>query len=115
LDEDPSYFCKTSEYTEAHPFPVWIEIILPNAPESAAENIIQGDTLEINKNPFFSSVLNVQRISRTDNDPIMSFTVIPLVYESPWTPPRNKESFTISPPKRLNMDATLPIFNLKKH
>ena len=100
---------KISEYTEPQPFPIWIELILPNAPASAAENIIKGDMLEINKNPFFSSVLHVQQILRVDNDHIMSFTVIPLVYESPWTPPRSKEKFNISAPKKLNMDAPLPL------
>ena len=100
---------KISEYTEPQPFPIWIELILPNAPASAAENIIKGDMLEINKNPFFSSVLHVQQILRVDNDHIMSFTVIPLVYESPWTPPRSKEKFNISAPKKLNMDASLPL------
>ena len=103
---------KMNKFTEAQAFPVWVEIILPNAPISAAENISKGDLLEINKNPFFASVLYVQRIERTDNDHIMSFTVVPLVYESPWNPPRNKEKFNISPPKKLNMDAQLPIFKL---
>lgn len=103
---------KMNKFTNSQAFPVWVEIILPNAPASAAENIAQGDLLEINKNPFFASVLYVQRIERTDNDHIMSFTVIPLVYESPWNPPRDKEKFNISPPKKLNMDAHLPIFKL---
>jgi len=101
-----------NKFTEAQAFPVWVEIILPNAPTSAANNITKGDLLEINKNPFFASVLYVQRIERTNNDPIMSFTIIPLVYESPWNPPRDKEKFNISPPKKLNMDAKLPIFEL---
>lgn len=103
---------KMNKFTEAQTFPVWLEIILPNAPASAAKNITKGDLLEINKNPFFASVLYVERIERTDNDPIMSFTVIPLVYESPWNPPRNKEKFNIFPPKKLNMNASLPIFKL---
>ncbi len=103
---------KMNKFTEAQAYPVWVEIILPNAPASAAEDIAKGDMLEINKNPFFASVLHVQRIERTDNDPIMSFTVVPLVYESPWNPPRNKAKFNISPPKKLNMDAPLPIFKL---
>lgn len=103
---------KVNKFTEAQAFPVWLEIILPNAPASAARNIAEGDLIEINKNPFFASVLYVERIERTDNDPIMSFTVVPLVYESPWNPPRNKEKFNISPPKKLNMDAKLPTFQL---
>ncbi len=103
---------RASEYTDPQPFPVWIEIILPNAPASAADDIIKGDLLEINKNPFFSSVLFVQRILRDDNDHIMSFTVIPLVYESPWTPPRDAEKFNFKAPKKLNMSAPLPTFKL---
>jgi len=101
-----------NQFSSPQVFPVWIEIILPNAPASAAQDIAKGDLLEINKNPFFASVLYVQRIERTDNDPIMSFTVIPLVYESPWNPPRGKSKFSISPPEKLNMNATLPIFKL---
>lgn len=103
---------KKNKFTEAQLYPVWVEIILPNAPASAAKNIAKGDLLEINKNPFFASVLFVERIERTDNDPIMSFTVVPLVYESPWNPPRNKEKFNIYPPEKLNMEVTLPIFKL---
>lgn len=103
---------KVNKFTTAQAFPVWVEIILPNAPAGAAENIAKGDLLEINKNPFFTSVLYVQRIERTDNDHIMSFTVVPLVYESPWNPPRDKEKFNISPPQKLNIDAQLPIFKL---
>lgn len=103
---------KMNKFTKAQPFPVWIEIILPNAPASAAKSIAKGDLIEINKNPFFASVLFVQRIKRRDNDHIMSFSVVPLVYESPWNPPRNKAKFNISPPKKLNMDADLPIFKL---
>ena len=101
---------QVNKYTDAQAFPVWVEIILPNAPESAAENITKGDLIEINKNPFFASVLFVQRIERTDNDHIMNFSILPLVYESPWNPPRDKEKFNISPPEKLNMDAQLPIF-----
>lgn len=103
---------KMNKFTMAQPFPVWIEIILPNAPASAAKSIAKGDLIEINKNPFFASVLFVQRIKRRDNDHIMSFSLVPLVYESPWNPPRNKAKFNISPPKKLNMDADLPIFKL---
>ncbi len=103
---------KMNKFTKAQPFPVWIEIILPNAPASAAESIVKGDLIEINKNPFFASVLYVQRIERTDNDHIMSFSVVPLVYESPWNPPRKQAKFNISPPVKLNMDAQLPIFKL---
>jgi len=100
------------KYTKAQTFPVWVELILPNAPSSAAEKIRKGDLIEINKNPFFASVLHVQRIERTDNDPIMSFSVVPLVYESPWNPPRDQEKFNISPPLKLNIDSQLPIFKL---
>jgi hypothetical protein len=103
---------KVNKFTEAQSFPVWLEVILPNAPANAAKNIAKGDLIEINKNPFFASILYVERIERIDNDPIMSFTVVPLVYESPWNPPRNKEKFNIFPPKKLNMDAKLPIFQL---
>jgi hypothetical protein len=103
---------KQNKFTEAQTYPVWLEIILPNAPASAATDITKGDLLEINKNPFFASVIYVDKIERTDNDPIMSFTVVPLVYESPWNPPRNKDKFIISPPEKLNMDAKLPIFQL---
>jgi len=102
---------KQSKYSEPKIFPVWIEIILPNAPASAAEDIRQGDMMEINKNPFFASVLHVQRIERVDDDPIMNFTIVPLVYESPWNPPHGSQ-FTISPPDKLNMSAKLPIFEL---
>lgn len=103
---------QVNKYTKAQTFPVWVELILPNAPSSAAEKIRKGDLIEINKNPFFASVLHVQRIERTDNDPIMSFSVVPLVYESPWNPPRDQEKFNISPPLKLNIDSQLPIFKL---
>ncbi len=103
---------KLNKFTAAQTYPVWIEIILPNAPASAAADITKGDLLEINKNPFFASIIYVERIERTDNDPIMSFSVVPLVYESPWNPPRNKDKFIISPPEKLNMNANLPIFQL---
>jgi hypothetical protein len=103
---------QVNKFTEAQAFPVWVEIILPNAPAVAADDITKGDLLEINKNPFFASVLYVQRIERKDNDHIMSFTVIPLVYESPWNPPRESDKFNISPPDKLNIDAALPIFKL---
>ena len=102
---------KQSKYSKPKMFPVWIEIILPNAPASAADDIHKGDQLEINKNPFFASVLFVRRIERVDDDPIMSFTVVPLVYESPWNPP-NGSQFTISAPEKLNLSAKFPIFSL---
>lgn len=95
--------------TKARAFPVWIEFILPNAPTSAADDIKPGTILEISKNPFFASIINVERIERTDDDPIMNFTIVPLVYEASWNLP-NGGKFSILPPKKLNLDAKLPIF-----
>jgi len=91
------------------PYPVWIEIILPNAPAEAAKHTKKGDLLEINKNPYFASILHIQRLDREDNDPIMNFTVIPLVYESAWDPAHGPK-FSISPIEKLNLKARLPIF-----
>ena len=90
-------------------YPVWIEIILPNAPAEAALHTKKGDLLEINKNPYFASILHVQRLEREDNDPIMNFTVIPLVYESAWDPAHGPK-FSISPVEKLNLEANFPIF-----
>lgn len=101
-------FTKGSVTGNEKSYPVWIEIILPNAPAEAAQHTKRGDLLEINKNPYFASILHVQRLDREDNDPIMRFTVIPLVYESAWDPAHGPK-FSISPVEKLNLEARLPI------
>ncbi len=98
-----------SKHSKEREYPVWVEIILPNAPESSALHTKKGDLLEINKNPYFASIIHVQRLEREDNDPIMNFTVVPLVYESAWDPAHGPK-FSISPPKKLNIDLKFPIF-----
>jgi len=102
-------FVKGSVSDKEISYPVWIEIILPNAPAESAEHTKKGDLLEINKNPYFASILHVQRLEREDNDPIMNFTVIPLVYESAWDPAHGPK-FSISPVEKLNLKANFPIF-----
>ena len=102
-------FIKGSVTDKEISYPVWVEIILPNAPAESAQHTKIGDLLEINKNPYFASMLHVQRLQREDNDPIMNFTVIPLVYESAWDPAHGPK-FSISPVEKLNLKANFPIF-----
>ncbi len=104
-----SAMVKPNKHSDARAFPVWIEFILPNAPDSVASEIKPGTVLEISKNPFFTSIINVERIEREDDDPIMNFTIIPLVYEASWDLPKGGK-FNISPPKKLNLEAKLSIF-----
>lgn len=90
-------------------YPVWVEIILPNAPAESAEHTKPGDLIEINKNPYFASILHVQRLEGEYNDAILNLTVIPLVYESVWKPAHGP-NFVISPPEKLNFNNQFPIF-----
>ncbi len=100
---------KQAKHAQARSFPVWVEFILPNAPASAAKDIKPGTVLEVSKNPFFTSIINVERIERTDDDPIMNFTIVPLVYEAPWNLPKGGK-FSISTPKKLNLEGKWPLF-----
>lgn len=103
---------KTSNYSdETSPYPVWIEFILPSAPAGAEKTIHKGDLMSISKSPHFASILHLSHIVRPDDDSIIYLTVVPLVYESPWIPPHG-ERFSISPPKRLNLNAKFPILKL---
>lgn len=102
---------KNNQYSDAKPYLVWIEIILPNAPADTVNSIRKGDKIVIDKNPHYLSVLHAQRIERSDDDPIFNFTIVPLVYESPWNPPHGSP-FTMKAPAKLNLEGSFPIFPL---
>lgn len=97
------------EFHPPTPYLILIEIILPNAKIESLKEIVRGDQLDIAKNPNHFSIINVQRIERPGDEPLISLTVVPLVYESSFTPPKGK-TIKITPPERLNLQAPFPIF-----
>lgn len=94
------------------PFLVLVELILPGARASAASEYQLGDVLELNKNPYYPSIIHARRITREGDEPLISLTCIPLVSKSKVTPPRGKP-FAITTPQRINLSGQLPVF-LKK-
>lgn len=94
------------------PYLVLIEWILPGAPASAAELYKLGDSLELRKNPFYPLVLHSVRVPRPGDEPLISLSCVPLVYDSSVTPPR-AEAFSIIPAERLNLSGSFPIFKKK--
>ncbi len=101
-------YVQPDTYHPPTPYLVVIELILPGAPEGAVEQIIAGDMIEISKNPYFVSVLHTEIIEREGDESIVYLSAIPLVYESPYTPPRG-EQFQLSSPPNLNLEVQLPI------
>ncbi len=95
------------------PYLVLIEWILPGAPASTLKSYLLGDVLELNKNPYYPSVLHTVRVPRLGDEPLISLSCIPLVYGNKIKPPRGK-AFSISPPERLNLKGHFPIFAKKK-
>lgn len=91
------------------PFLVLVELILPGARASAVDEYQLGDVLELNKNPYYPSVLHARKIAREGDEPLISLTCIPLVYQSKVSPPRG-EPFSISTPQRVNLKGQLPVF-----
>lgn len=97
-------------YHPPTPYLVVIELILPGAPAIAAEQIKVGDMIEINKSPHFASVLHAAIIERKGDEPIVYLSAVPLVYDSPYQPPRG-DKFRLAAPKQINLNANLPIIN----
>lgn len=102
---------KPDDFHPATPYLVLIEFILPNAPDSALDphTITQGDLLQINKNPYHASVLYVDRIDRDGDEPLISLSVVPLVYETPFSTPSGVK-LNIAPPEHLNLEGAFPVF-----
>lgn len=99
---------KPDQFHPPTPYLVLLEVILPNAPASALQSFQIGDQLELQKNPNFFSVLNVVRQDRSGDEPLISLSVIPLVYSS--VSPTTGKAVRISPPEKLNLYGTFPIF-----
>ena len=91
------------------PFLVLVEFILPGARASAANEYQLGDVLELNKNPYYPSVLHARRIDRAGDEPLISLTCIPLVYKSKVKPSRGT-AYSITAPERINLSGQLPVF-----
>ena len=91
------------------PYLVLVELILPGAPNSATQSYQLGDILELNKNPYFPSILHAIRVPRQGDEPLISLSCVPLVYNSKITPTRGN-SFSIKPPSHLNINGKFPIF-----
>jgi hypothetical protein len=91
------------------PYLVLVEWILPGAPSSATNSYQLGDVLELNKNPYFPSILHAVRVPRPGDEPLISLSCVPLVYDSKVSSTRGKP-FSISPPERLNLNGKFPIF-----
>ncbi|MFC4994923.1 hypothetical protein [Rubritalea tangerina] len=91
------------------PYLVLVEWILPNAPASAADAYQLGDVIEFNKNPHFPSIIHALRVPRPGDEPLIALTCVPLAYEDKIKAPRSKP-FSITPPERLNLKGTFPIF-----
>ncbi|GAA5495065.1 hypothetical protein Rhal01_01235 [Rubritalea halochordaticola] len=102
---------KPDDFHPETPYLVLIEFILPGTSNSATDpyTISKGDLLQINKNPFHGSVLHVERIDRPGDEPLISLTVVPLVYETPFTTPSGAK-FKMTPPEHINLEARFPIF-----
>lgn len=90
------------------PYLVLLELILPNAPESALQSFQAGDQIELQKNPNFFAVIHTVRQNRSGDEPLISLSAIPLVYSA--VAPSSGKSVPISPPDRLNLSGTFPIF-----
>uniref|UniRef100_UPI003242DF66 hypothetical protein n=1 Tax=Rubritalea sp. TaxID=2109375 RepID=UPI003242DF66 len=95
------------------PYLVLVEWILPGAPASAVDSYQLGDVLELSKNPYFSSILHAVRVPRPGDEPLISLSCVPLVFDSKITTTRGK-SFSITPAERLNLNGQFPIFTKSK-
>jgi hypothetical protein len=95
------------------PYLVLLEWILPGAPASAVDSYQLGDLIELSKNPYYPSVAHAVRVPRPGDEPLISLSCLPLVYDSKIKPPRG-DAFTILPPERLNLNGRFPIFTKSK-
>ena len=94
------------------PYLVLVEWILPGAPASAIASYQLGDSISLNKNPYYPLVLHAVRVPRAGDEPLISLSCVPLVYDSPITPTRG-DAFNIAPPSRLNLRGSFPLFTKK--
>lgn len=94
------------------PYLVLIEWILPGATADATKNYELGDIIELSQNPYYSSVLHAVQVPRTGDEPLISLSCVPLVYDSAIEPSRG-ETFKIFPPNRLNLNGEFPLFTKK--
>lgn len=89
-------------YDGLTPYPVEVHLILPNAPLTARSDFNSGDSIEIYQNPHYLSVLHAQKRERSNDDPVLSLTCVPLVYEREFAAPNGK-TISISPPEALEI------------
>jgi hypothetical protein len=80
-----------------------IEMIFPTE-ALPRERPAYGETLTLDTNESFASVLHVSRLPEES----LCFTVVPLTYYSPY-PSNPKRHLALSPPVLLNMDADWPV------
>jgi len=90
------------------PYLLGLKMILPGTTKELQKEFPKGKLFELYKNPHFASVVHVQKESPNNEEERIILTTLPLVYENKLTTPTGKK-FTISPPKKVNIDSPLPI------
>lgn len=98
---------KPDDFTQALPYPVFIEYILPTAQSGIADRFKPGDILGVRKSPNCAAVVHIDRIEH-DEEPALLLTVIPIAY-GPYQVGVG-ESWVIDPPVKLRPAAGFPVF-----
>jgi hypothetical protein len=98
---------KPDEFSNAAPFPVFIEYLFPTSDVAAARFFKRGDILAVRKSPGCASVVGFSK-TVADGDPAVLLTVIPIAY-GPYLN-GDVRLFEITPPPQLRPAAEFPVF-----
>lgn len=98
---------KPDEFTKALPYPVTIELVLPNAPPTVLEKCPPGFQLELRKSPHCCAILHVEKNAGEDEQ-IVHLTVTPIAYNNRY-PLTDTIAFSVEPPEEVNPAAGLPV------
>lgn len=98
------------EFHPPTPYLVILELFLPSTSTATQEAFQPGQLIELNKSPHFFSVLYCRRIERAGDEPLISLTAVPLAYQSTVKASAGT-GYTITPPERLNLKGSFPLFH----
>lgn len=98
---------KPDEFTAAAPYPVVLELILPNAPRESLLQLIRDQQLEITKGGHRVAVIHVERQVDDEGDAYLCLTAIPILYGN--LPFAEDTLIEIEPPEFVNPGASFPV------
>lgn len=98
---------KPNDFTQAAPYPVLIEYVMPTEEIAAAHDFRPGSLLAVKKSPNCAAIVHVERMVE-GSEQVVCLTVVPLAYG--LCRMGDSAPFSLEPPTEIRLAAGFPLF-----